>query len=79
VEVAGGWRRLHKGEVHNLYPSLDIIRVIQSRRMRGAGLEARMEKIETHKIFSSENVKERYHSENLGVDWRIMSDFILGE
>jgi hypothetical protein len=33
-EVAGEWRRLHNGELHNLYASLNIIRVIKSRRMR---------------------------------------------
>jgi hypothetical protein len=26
--VAGGWRRLHNGELHNLYASPNIIRVI---------------------------------------------------
>jgi hypothetical protein len=33
-EVAGGWRRLHNEELHNLYTSPDIIRVIKSRRTR---------------------------------------------
>jgi hypothetical protein len=33
-EVAGGWRRLHNEELHNLYTSPDIIRVNRSRRMR---------------------------------------------
>jgi hypothetical protein len=33
-EVAGGWRRLHNEEVHNLYASPNIIRVIISRRVR---------------------------------------------
>jgi hypothetical protein len=32
-EVAGGWRRLHNEELHNLYASPDIIRVIKLRRM----------------------------------------------
>jgi hypothetical protein len=27
-EVAGGWRRLHNEELHNLYASLNIVRVI---------------------------------------------------
>jgi hypothetical protein len=36
-EVAGGWRRLHDQDLHNLYPSPSIIRMISSRRMRWAG------------------------------------------
>jgi hypothetical protein len=33
-KVAGGWRRLHNEELHNLYVSLNITRVIKSRSMR---------------------------------------------
>jgi hypothetical protein len=32
-EVAGGWRRLHHEELHNLYASPNIVKVIKSRRM----------------------------------------------
>jgi hypothetical protein len=32
-EVAGGWRRLHNVELHNLYASSNIIKVIKWRRM----------------------------------------------
>jgi hypothetical protein len=32
--VTGGWRKLHNEELHNLYSSPSIIRVIKSRRMR---------------------------------------------
>jgi hypothetical protein len=35
-EVRGEWRKLHNGELHNLYSSPDI-RQIKSRRMRWAG------------------------------------------
>jgi hypothetical protein len=33
-EVTGGWRQLHNEELHNLYSSPSIIRMIKSRRMR---------------------------------------------
>jgi hypothetical protein len=33
-EVTGGWRGLHNEELHNLYFSQSIIRIIKSRRMR---------------------------------------------
>jgi hypothetical protein len=44
-EVIGGWRKLHNGELHNLYSSTSIFRIIKSRRMRCAGHVARMGRI----------------------------------
>ena len=41
-EVTGEWRRLHIEELNYLYCSPNIVRVIQSRRMRLAGHVARM-------------------------------------
>jgi hypothetical protein len=41
-EITGEWRKLHSGELHNLYSSPDIVRQIKSRRMRWAGHVARM-------------------------------------
>jgi hypothetical protein len=41
-EVTGGWRKLQNEDLHNLYSSPSIIRVIKSRRMRRAGHVARM-------------------------------------
>jgi hypothetical protein len=37
-EVAGGCRRLHEEEHHNLYASPNIVRVMKLRRMRWAGM-----------------------------------------
>jgi hypothetical protein len=42
-EEDGSWRKLHNDELHSLYSSPNIVRVIKSRRMRGVGHVARME------------------------------------
>jgi hypothetical protein len=44
-EVAGGWRRLHNEELHNVYTSPNVIKLIKSRMMRREGRVARMGKI----------------------------------
>jgi hypothetical protein len=50
-EVIGGWRKLHNEELHNLYCSPSIIRIMKSRRMRLAGHVARMgEKMNAYRI-----------------------------
>jgi hypothetical protein len=40
-EEDGSWRKLHNNELHSLYSSPNIVRVIKSRRMRWAGHVAR--------------------------------------
>jgi hypothetical protein len=42
-DVTGDWRKLHNDELHNLYSSPNIIRMIESRILRWAGHVARME------------------------------------
>ena len=39
----GEWRRLHNEELHSLYRSPNIVRVIKYKRLRWAGHVARME------------------------------------
>jgi hypothetical protein len=41
-EEIGGWKKLHNEELHNLYSSPSIIRVMKPRRMRWAGHVARI-------------------------------------
>jgi hypothetical protein len=41
-EVTGEWRKLHNEELHDLYSSPSVIRIMKARRMRWAGQVARM-------------------------------------
>jgi hypothetical protein len=41
-EVTGEWRKLHDEELHDLYSSPSIIRIMKVRRMRWSGHVARM-------------------------------------
>jgi hypothetical protein len=50
-EVTGEWRKLHNEELHDLYSSLSIIRIIKSRRVTLAGHVARMgEKMNAYRL-----------------------------
>jgi hypothetical protein len=50
-EVIRGWKKLHNVELHNLYSSPSIIRMIKSRRMRWAGHVVQMgDKRNAHRI-----------------------------
>jgi hypothetical protein len=40
-EVTGEWRKLHSGELHNLYLSPDIVRQVKSTRMMWTGYVVR--------------------------------------
>jgi hypothetical protein len=37
-EITGEWRKFHNEELHDLYSSPNIVRVIKSRRMNGQGM-----------------------------------------
>jgi hypothetical protein len=60
-EVMGGWRKLHNEELHDLYCSPSIIRIIKSRRMRWAGHVVRRWKIEMPIGYWWESQRERDH------------------
>jgi hypothetical protein len=71
--VTGGWRKLHNEELHNLYSSPSIIRVIKSRRMRWAGHAARMGRGVMHRVYWWESQEGRDHWEDQDVDgWTIL-------
>jgi hypothetical protein len=60
-EVTGEWRKLHNKELHDLYSSPSIIRIIKSRRMRLAGHIARMGRRGTLIDYWWESQSERDH------------------
>jgi hypothetical protein len=67
-DVTGECRKLHNEELHNLYSSPNSIRQIKLRQMRWAGHAAHME--EEKKVYKGlvESSKERYNSQDQGVD-----------
>ena len=75
-EVTGGWRKLHK-EGLNLYSSPNIILVIQSRRMRWAGLVARVGHRRDAYGFWWGNLRKRDHFEEVGVDGKMILKWIF--
>jgi hypothetical protein len=79
-EVAGGWRRLHNEELHNLYTSPDIIRVIKARGVRLAGRVERMGQTKKCiQYFWVENLKGRDFLEDPGGNERIILEWMLGK
>jgi hypothetical protein len=72
-EVTGGWRKLHNEELHSLYPSPCIVRIMMSRRMRWAGNVARMGEKTKHTRYWWESQKIRDHWEDQDVGgWTIL-------
>jgi hypothetical protein len=77
-EEDGSWRKLHNDELHSLYSSPNIVRVIKSRRMRWAGHVARMGREEVLTGFWLGGPKARDHWEDLSVCGRITLRWTLG-
>jgi hypothetical protein len=60
-EVTGEWRKLHNKELHDLYSTPNIIRIIKSRRMRWAGHVARMgEKRNAYRLLAGKPEGKRH-------------------
>jgi hypothetical protein len=60
-EVTGEWRKLHNEELHDLYSSPSIIRIIKSQRMKWAGHVARMWEKRNATDYWCESQRERDH------------------
>jgi hypothetical protein len=75
----GSWRKLHNDELHSLYYSSNIVRVIKSRRMRWVGHVARMGvgRGEVFTGFWFGGPKARDHWGDLGVGGRITLSWTL--
>jgi hypothetical protein len=77
-EEDGSWRKLHNDELHDLYSSPNIVRVIKSRGMRWAGHVACMGRGEVLTGFWLGGLKARDHWEDLGGGGRITLRWTLG-
>jgi hypothetical protein len=72
-EEDGSWRKLHNDELHNLYSSPNVVRVIKSRRITWAEHVARMGEGEGVYRVLVERPECKIHWEDLGVGGRITS------
>jgi hypothetical protein len=72
-KVTEGWRKLHNEELHNFYSSPNIIRMIKSRRMRGAEHVARIgEKRNAYRILVGKpEGKNQWEDHDVG-GWTIL-------
>jgi hypothetical protein len=72
------WRKLHNDELHSLYSSPDIVRMIKSRRIRWAGHVACTGIVEVLTGFWLGGTKGRDRREYIGVGGRITLIRTLG-
>jgi hypothetical protein len=75
-EVAGGWRKLHNEELHNLYASQNIVSIIKLRRMRWAGHVTRMGEMRKILVEKPEGKRPLGRPRRR---WRIILEWIFGQ
>jgi hypothetical protein len=76
-EVIGGWRKLHNEDLHSLYPSPNNIRVYKSIRIKWAGHVTCIGDMRNVYKILVRKPEGKSHSEDLGVDGRIILKWIL--
>jgi hypothetical protein len=65
--VTEGCRKLHEEELHNLYSSPSIIRMIKSRRMRWAGHVSRIgEKRSAYRVLVGKPEEDHLEDQDIG-------------
>jgi hypothetical protein len=75
-EEDGTWRKLHNDELHSLYSSPNIVRVIKPRTVRWVGHVARMGEVFTGFLLGSPKVRD--HWEDLGIGRKITLRWTFG-
>jgi hypothetical protein len=78
-QEVGDWRIQHSEQRHNVYASPNIIRGINSRKIRWAGHIERMVHMRNAYELMVGSLKGRDHSKNLGIDATIILERILGK
>jgi hypothetical protein len=76
--VAGEWRKLYNGELHNFYSSPDIVSQIKSRRIRWVRQVERMVKGRNMYMVLVRKPKEKVHLKDQGVIGRMGLKWTLG-
>jgi hypothetical protein len=68
-KVRREWRKLHNEDLHDLYSSLNIIWVINSRRMRWVGHVAGKKSIGRPMCRWEDNIEMDFQDVGWGMDW----------